>query len=642
MRVSRRALLSGAGATMVGGGLSSPARAAPRVHLRLLETSDLHMFARDWDYYRQRSDPTVGLNHLGLLIEEARASAPNTLLFDNGDILQGNPLGDFVAEKSSRSATWVHPMFRAMNRLSYDVATVGNHEFNYGLGFLEQSLRGAAFPFVCANLARADGSVFLPPYHVIERVVIDEDGVKWPLRVGVIGFTPPQIMIWDKSHLEGKLTCGDIVATARRLLPGLRARCDIIVALSHSGISSGPVRENEENASLHLASLGEIDAVFTGHSHRVFPGPDYSGRGDIDAEKGTLSGVPAVMPGFWGSHLGVIDLALARDGERWRIANFTTEARPIYRREGSRNVSLIGRDARIDESVEPEHDDAKKWVSEPIGQFVAPVHSYFVFAGYDPATAVVNEAQIVYARDLLAATRHAGLPILSAAAPFKAGYTPDWFIDIAAGAVARRDVADLYMYPNTIAAVRVSGAALVEWLEFAARVFNRVDAGVIGPQPLVSRGTPSYNFDVIAGLTYAIDLSQPARHDFNGGVVNPAARRIVDLRYEGEPIDLAREFVVVTNNYRADGGGNFPGLGGASIILRAPDLNRDAVLRLVASRMRLEAPTQSPWRFAQLGARATVWFDSGLSARAHVADVPGLRIAGDGVPGYARFEMDLG
>ena len=641
MRVSRRALLSGAGVLAIGGGLSSPARAAPRVHLRLLETSDLHMFARDWDYYRQRSDPTVGLDHLGLLIEDARATAPNALLFDNGDILQGNPLGDFVAEKSPRAGSWVHPMFRAMNRLGYDAATVGNHEFNYGLEFLEQSLRGAVFPFVCANVSRADGGVFLPPWRVIERVVVDEDGAKWPLRVGVIGFTPPQIMIWDKSHLEGKLACEDILASARRSLADLRDHCDIVVALSHSGIADGPARENEENASLHLAALGGIDAIFTGHSHRVFPGPDYAGRGNIDAEKGALAGVPAVMPGFWGSHLGVIDLALARDGDRWHVVNFTTEARPIYRREGSRNISLVGCDARIDEAIEPEHDDANKWVSEPIGAFSTPVHSYFVFVGHDPATALVNEAQIVYARKLLAETPHAELPILSAAAPFKAGYTPDWFIYIPAGPVARREVADIYMYPNTISAVRVNGALIEEWLEFAARVFNHVDIGASGPQALVDRRVPSYNFDVIAGLTYEIDLSQPARHDLTGKVVNPSARRVVDLRHDGKPIDREREFVVVTNNYRADGGGNFPGLTGASTVLRAPDLNRDAVMRLIGSRPIVQPLQESPWRFATLGQDLTVWFDSGMAARAHVGDVPGLRVAGDGVAGYARFEFKL-
>ena len=641
MRISRRTLLTGAGALTVGGGLSAPARAAARVHLRLLETSDLHMFARDWDYYRQRNDPTVGLDHLGMRIGEARAAAPNSLLFDNGDILQGNPLGDFVAEKADRGGAWVHPMFRAMNLLSYDAATVGNHEFNYGLAFLEESLRGAAFPFVCANVARADGAAFLPPFRVLERVVVDEDGVKWPLRVGVIGFTPPQIMIWDKSSLEGRLTCEDILASARRLLPTLRARCDIIVALSHSGISNATVRENEENASLHLAALGEIDAVFTGHSHRVFPGPDYAGRSDIDADKGALAGVPAVMPGFWGSHLGVIDLALARDGERWRVVNFATEARPIYRREGSRNISLIGRDARVDEAIEPEHGDANKWVSEPIGAFASPVHSYFVFVGRDPATALVNEAQIAYARDLLAATPHAGLPILSAAAPFKAGYTPDWFIDIPAGAVARRDVADLYMYPNTIAAVRINGAALVEWLEFATLVFSRVDTSVVGPQPLIDRRAPSYNFDVIAGLTYGIDLSRPTRYDSSGKLVNPTARRIVDARHDGAPIDPARDFIVVTNNYRADGGGNFPGLTGATTVLRAPDLNRDALLRLVGSRPLVQPSFESPWRFAPLGRRATVWFDSGLPGRALVAEVPGLRVVGNGEAGYARFEIEL-
>ena len=634
MRMSRRVLLAGAGALSTGAVFATPARAAPRIHLRLLETSDLHMFAADWDYFKQKHDPTVGLDRLASLIEAARGEAPNSLLFDNGDIIQGNPLGDFVAEHAEVVQTAVHPMFRAMNLLGYDAATVGNHEFNYSLAFLEAALKGANFPFVCANIARVGGEMFLSPFRILERTLRDEDGAAHKLRIGVVGFTPPQIMTWDKSHLEGRITCDDILAVARRVIPALRAQCDLVIALSHSGISGGAPAAFEENASLHLAQIPGIDAIFTGHSHRVFPGPDYANREGIDAERGTLAGIPAVMPGFWGSHLGVIDLALARDGERWTIANFTTQARSTYRREGARVIPLVEASPRIDAAIEPEHAATAQWIAEPVGRFAEPVHSYFVFAGLDPASALVNAAQTAYVRSLLAGSPHEGLPILSAAAPFKAGYTPDAYIDIAAGPVARRDIADLYTYPNTVSAVRVTGAIVREWLEFSARIFNRLDPAQAAPQPLVDRQVPS--------LTYRIDPGQATRHDRSGRVITPTAQRIVDLRFEGQPLDDVREFVVVTNNYRSDGGGSFPGLDGSRTILRAPDTNRDVVLKFVQAGQPGDILFRSPWTFAALGAPRTVWFDSAMAAGAHLGDVPGLRAAGAGAAGYARFEFDIG
>lgn len=639
MSVSRRELLAGAGAIAVGAGLSRSARAAPRLHLRLLETSDLHMFVLDWDYYREKPDLTVGLNRIASLIERARAEAPNALLFDNGDLIQGSPLGDYLAREGSLANGRVHPVFAVMNSLRYDAATLGNHEFNFGLNFLERALAGAAFPYVSANIERADGREFAPPFRILERRLVDEDGVAHSLRIGVIGFAPPQIMMWDKSHVEGRLQCGDIVAAARRHVPALRETCDVLVALCHAGINIRPATENEENAALQLAAVPGVDAVMMGHSHRVFPGPDYAGLAGVDAERGALAGVPAVMPGFWGSHLGVIDLSLARDGARWIVDRFASEARPIYKREASRVTPLVTADPAVEKIVAVEHEAAKAWVDQPIGRLQAPLHSFFVWIGVDPVAALVNAAQLAYARPLLAATPYAALPLLSAAAPFRAGYTPDAYIDLAPGPIALRDVADIYPFPNTLVAVRVTGAGLREWLEHAARIFRQIDVASQEPQSLIDRRTPSYNFDVIAGVTYKIDVSRPARYDGNGKLVEADASRIIDLRYAGRAIDPAQEFVVVTNSYRADGGGKFPGLDGRNIVLRAPDSNREAIARFL--RDGEAVTTERPWLFAPLGRRVTIAFDSAPAAASRIADAPGLRATGQESAGYLRFEYDL-
>ncbi|MBG0812474.1 bifunctional 2',3'-cyclic-nucleotide 2'-phosphodiesterase/3'-nucleotidase [Methylosinus sp. H3A] len=634
MPITRRELLAGGAALTAN--FPTIARAATRVQLRLLETSDLHMFVLDWDYYHARPDPTVGLNKIASLVAEARAQTQDALLFDNGDLLQGSPLGDYVARLGGLGPG-AHPVFRAMNHMRYDVATPGNHEFNFGLDFLERALSGAAFPYVGANIERADGSAFLPPFRILTRRLMDDGGVSRELRIGVIGFAPPQIMIWDKAHLEGRLRCGDMVAAARRHVPILRAQCDILVALCHSGIDARAAA-GAENACLQIAAIPGVDAIMMGHAHRVFPGPDYTGVEGVDAERGTLAGVPAVMPGFWGSHLGVIDLTLARDGDRWTVDRFRTEARPIYQRETGKVIALADADPTIATIVAAEHDATRRWVDEPIGEIATPLFSYFVWIGIDPVGALVNAAQLAYVRPLLEGTPHAGLPLLSAIAPFRAGYTPDSYIDLGPGPVALRDVADIYPYPNALVAVRVTGAALREWLECAARVFRRVDRDATGPQLLIDRRTPSYHFDVIAGLQYRIDLSAPARYDASGNL-RPDAARIVDLRYGGSAVDPAQEFIVVTNNYRADGGGKFPGLDGRSVVLRAPDSNRDAVERFL--RRGGAIPDARPWSFAPLGRRVTIAFDSAPAAVRRLAETPGLRATTREDAGYLRYEYDL-
>jgi len=632
----RGVILSSLAASMI----ARPAAASGRVRLRLLETSDLHMFARDFDYYRDRLDETVGLSKVASLIGIARKEAGNSLLFDNGDIIQGNPLGDYVARPHGLPPGAVHPFFRAMNTLRYDAATVGNHEFNYGLPFLERSLRGAAFPFVCANIRRASGASFLPPTLILNRTVHADDGTTHSLRIGVIGFVTPQIMVWDKTHLEGRITTEDIVAAAMRHLPALRARCDIVVALSHSGISAAPPMGGDENASLYLAKVPGIDAIFTGHSHRVFPGPDYADRDGADSERGTLHGIPAVMPGYWGSHLGMIDLVLEQQGRRWGVVDFAVQNRPIYRRDATTVVSLAGSDASIEAAVAPEHEATRAQMARPVGRLTHRLSSYFALTGDDSGVNLINAAQLAYAKQLFAGTGPGALPLLSAAAPFKAGgLAPDYYLDMPAGPVAYRDVADIYPYPNTLAAVRIDGATVREWLERAAGVFRQIDPSASGPQELIDRKVPSYNFDVLSGITWRIDLRQPARYDGAGKVVQPDAHRIVDLEWDGRPIDPDRMFVVITNNYRADGGGGFPGLLPENVVLRAPDTNRDILIRYISERPDTEVTGRPSWGFVPTGGSVTATFDCSPAARALLADRPGIEWIGAGDKGWDRFGL---
>ena len=292
------------------------------LRLRLIGTSDLHANIFAYDYYRDRPDDRVGLGKTASLIAAARAEVKNAILLDNGDIIQGTPLGDYVALAKGLKTGDVHPMIAAMNVLGYAACTLGNHEFNYGLDFLDIALAGANFPAVCCNIFKPDGSFYVQPWLVLDAPLRDEAGGEQKLRIGVIGFTPPQIMQWDQSHLAGRVDDD-------RASPKLRAsmcrncapRVDLVVALCHSGISrKAPPQPGEENAALALSRVPGIDAMFLGHQHLLLPGGDFAGIDGVDVARGALYGVPAFMPGFWGSHLGVIDLELERADPSWRVA----------------------------------------------------------------------------------------------------------------------------------------------------------------------------------------------------------------------------------------------------------------------------------------------------------------------------------
>ena len=420
---------------------------------------------------------------------------------------------------------------------------------------------------------------------------------------------------------------------------------DIIIALSHSGIDGKGPSERMENASLYLAGVEGVDAVFTGHQHLVFPGPkSWDGIPGADAVRGALQGKPAVMAGFWGSHLGLIDLLLEKDGRGWRIVDFTSEARPIYHRDADRKVIAdVSDDADVIAAALPEHEATLAYVRRPVGKTSAPLYSYFALVADDPSIQIVANAQIWYVQQMLKDGPYADLPVLSAAAPFKAGGRggADYYTEVPAGDIAIKNVADLYLYPNTVQAVLITGAEVKDWLEMSAGIFNQVKPGS-ADTALINTGFPSYNYDVIDGVTYQIDLSQPARFDGDGQIAHPQSNRIINLRFGGQPIDPAQKFVVATNNYRASGGGKFPGLTPDKIILVAPDTNRDVIVRYILDQGMINPSADGNWSFApQPGSSAL--FETGPRAHEFASALKGVRVeaAGEAPEGFARFRLLL-
>ncbi len=651
--MSRRSFLatSAAGATLTMLHPFSAHASEGQAHLRIMETTDLHVHVFPYDYYSDRPVDTVGLARTAAHIGDIRAEATNSVLLDNGDFLQGNPMGDYIAYERGMREGDTHPIIAAMNTLGFDASTLGNHEFNYGLDFLMKSLAGAGFPIISANVVKEAGgtptgdTTLVRPYVILDRTVTDGAGAEHPIRIGIIGFVPPQIMQWDARHLVGNVTARDIVETARAWVPQIKEEgADIIIALSHSGIGAADHTEGMENASIPLGTVDGLDAVLTGHSHLVFPGPAYAETPGVDNDNATIHGKPAVMAGFWGSHLGLIDLMLERDGNAWRVLTHSVETRPISRRNEDRSITaLVESDPEVLASVQTDHDETLAYIRRAVGKTAAPLHSYFALVADDPSVQIVSQAQKWYVAQMLEGTEYAGLPILSAAAPFKAGGRggPEYFTDVPVGDVAIKNVADLYLYPNTVRAVKVTGAEVRDWLERSAGMFNQIEPGK-ADQVLLNPDFPSYNFDVIDGVTYQIDLSQPSKFTSKGEALNPDANRIVNLMYDGQPVTDDMEFVIATNNYRASGGGSFPGAKGDTIILEAPDTNRDVIVRYIVEQGTIDPKADANWSFAPLPG-TSVLFDTGPAATAYADSVPGVTIepAGDGPDGFARFRIGL-
>ncbi len=606
-----------------------------RLDLRILATTDLHM-----NLFAEAEPPDAPLSAPGLaraatLIERCRQGAQNTLLFDNGDFLHGTALADYLAEIGSRQEVLDHPMITAMNRLRYDAVTLGNHDFAYGSAFLRKILRGAQFPVISSNL-HMDRAAPIRSHLLMERQMTDRQGKSHPVRIGVIGVLPPQTTQWDRA-LQRVMRVSDMAEAVRTSSTALRAGgAALIVLLAHSGIAEADYHFGMENGATALAAGCDVDLVIAGHTHLVFPGPAFAALPGVDTAQGRLGGKPAVMAGFWGSHLGQIDLELAPCPNRgWRIAQAATGALPAAPHPPHNEIAAI---ARPNLARTRQHFDRK------LAQSSTPLHSHFAHLGLDGGQKLIAMAQRWYAKSALRGTRWQGLPILATTNPSRAGGRsgPNHYADIPAGALHLRDLTTLYPYPNRVTALEVGMSDLSDWLERSASTYHQITPGLPG-QPLIDPDFPSYNFDVIDGLTWQIDLSQPARYAANGRLSDPKAQRISQLARHGIPLGPHDRFVLVTNSYRHAANGLFSGATeGKRILLDAGKRNRDLLRRYVTLCRKLAPEPASGFRFAALPDCQPI-FETTPRARAHLAEIAHFAPEDLGISsqGFLRLRLHL-
>ncbi|EHZ2724263.1 TPA: 2',3'-cyclic-nucleotide 2'-phosphodiesterase [Vibrio parahaemolyticus] len=627
---------------------------ADTIKLRIIETTDIHTNVMDYDYYKDQPSQQIGLSRAATLVKQAKSEVENSVLVDNGDLIQGSPMGDYMAAKGIQAGE-VHPVYKAMNQLHYDVGNIGNHEFNYGLDFLQKTLAGANFPYINANVFdKKTGEHYFQPYLIKTHSFKDTDGEVHQLKVGYIGFVPPQIMVWDKKNLEGNVVAKDIKETAEKLIPQMKKEgADIIVAIPHSGVSTDPYKLGAENSVYYLTQVKGIDAIAFGHSHAVFPGKGFENLQGVDNNKGTINGVTAVMPGRWGSHVGVMDLVIEQKDGQWQVVEGQSEARPIF--DKATKKSLAEADQGIIKALEDDHKGTREFVNQPIGKANDVMYSFLALVQDDPTIQIVNLAQKDYVERFIQGDPDlADIPVLSAAAPFKVGGRkddPNGFTEVESGQLTFRNAADLYLYPNTLVAMKVKGKEVHEWLECSAGQFKHIDGNTTQPQSLIDWDNfRTYNFDVIDGVEYQIDITQPPKYDASCKVINPNSQRIVNLTFNGKPVDPKQDFIIATNNYRAYSN-TFPGTGPDFIAFDSPDENRSVVAAYI-SRVSEEKGEVTPsadnnWSFAPIKSdkKLDIRFETSPSEKASKfiqdkGQYPMKRVTTDEV-GFAIYQIDL-
>lgn len=608
-----------------------------KLTISVLATTDLHACLVSYDYFADQEVGSGSLAKAASLIKSIRSELRNTILLDNGDFLQGTPLSDIHVPPGQVAE---HPVVAAMNHLGYDAAAIGNHEFNLEARDLSRILQGARFPLLCANLdvAQEGGGPYAGLWNkstLLKVTALDDLSRAVDLNIGVFGVLPPQVVLWDALRIGSLLRATDIVEASRAAAADLRRQgADLVIALAHTGITDRRYQSGMENGAQDVAKLGDVDAIIAGHVHRVFPGPGFEGCGVTDIDDGTVQGKPCVMPGAGASHLGRMDLQLERNGGDWSVVGHSSQVLP---------TADLAADPEIIYLLAPAHQRTLAEMRKEIGHLDEPVHSYFAMVQDDRSVRLVAEAKLAEVRKAVLGSPHEGLPIVASVAPMKCGGRSGGrhFTDVRAGPIAARAVADLQFYANRLSVLQMTGGEILEWLEMSASLYNRLEPKKSGQQ-LFPNDAPMYNREAVYGIAYEIDLSQPARYNSEGVVINNDARRVNNALFQGAPLDPDQVFLMATNEYRAGGGGRYPGATLDKAVL-LPNLGVRKILRrhLEDGNGRTDWTVPS-WRFRKLpGVRAV--FRTGVGAVGR--DTPNEIVVGDKNESRSDFvecAIDLG
>ena len=467
--------------------------------ISILVTSDVHGYIMPTDFSGD-VDMSLGLGKLATVIDEERKHSP-VLLIENGDFIQGSPLTYY--EQSFKSGI-NNSVVSLANAMKYDVAVFGNHEFNYGLPVLTKVVEESNYPWLAANIKWEDGSYFTKPYMIKEI-----DGV----NIAIVGVTTQFVPVWEEAENIKGLIFEDAFEAAKREVEWLRAnhQIDVMMIAYHGGfesdLSTGEALEtSRENVGYQICKeIDGVDVVITGHQHREI------------AQH--LFGKAVVQPGTKGICLGKIELTIDESGKLEKA-----EPSLMYMNDVPLNET-------IRDLIAPIHNETENWLDQSIGKIEGDMLIENPFAARlngHPYVEFINEIQ-----NMVAGTSISCMAIFS---DHCRGFKPD---------VTMRDIVTNYIYPNTLKVLEVKGKYIIEALEQSATYFKLVDGKPVVSEVFKIPKEQSFNYDLWSGIDYTIDLRQPER------------KRVVEVLFNGEPLQLEETYEVVMNNYRATGAGNF-------------------------------------------------------------------------------------
>lgn len=519
---------------IAAGGRAAPAFAQERVEIKVAATTDVHGRLRAWDYSAGAPDSLRGLARAATIVDSLRRAARGrVILLDAGDLLQGNAI-TYVAGRVDSLAP--SPVIAAMNAMRYDAAAVGNHEYNYGVDHLDRAIAQARFPFLAANARRLDGHA---PYQA--RVMLTRAGI----RIAVIGMTNPGAMVWDRDHLRDRVVIDDIVATLPAQISAARAEgADAVVVVAHAGLGEASSYDTvatgmpSENPMARVArEVAGIDLLVIGHSHR-------------EVADTVIGGVRVIQARNWAGSVAIATLTFERVSSGWRVAESRGE---IVRTRGHAERRDIVR------VVQRAHQRAIGYSATRVGSTGSRWMSDSARLRDTPVIDLIQEVQ-----------RQVSGAELSIASAFslEARFEP--------GAITVEQVLPIYPYENTLRALRLSGAQLRAFLEQSARYWTvaRASDGSLEmrPNPLI----PGYNYDILSGLDYTIDLSRPA------------GSRITRFEKAGRVVADTDTFTVALNSYRASGGGGYDMLRGAPVVYEGTEEIRTLIVEEIQRRGTIE------------------------------------------------------
>ncbi|MEA0564494.1 5'-nucleotidase C-terminal domain-containing protein [Lysinibacillus irui] len=471
------------------------------IHITLLATSDIHGRSMPWDYAVDGPNLTGSLTQLYTIIKDIRHDNPNTILLENGDLIQDNSAELFNDQPQS-------PMMVAVNEMGYEAWTYGNHEFNFGLDVLDKVSSQFNGARLAGNVYKENGERYLPAYTIIER-----EGVK----IGVIGMVTPLITEYEKgtNHLDGLVIKNPIEET-KKAVKELEGKVDVMIGLMHMGLENEngvPGTGVKEMAN----AIPELAAIFAGHNHVLI-------------NKEDVNGVFITEPNKYGTHISRIDLTFTRQGEQLELKEKDASTIPVKKEDGT----FVQSDKELEETLKPYHEfareDANIEVAQLKGTNLVPKNEIkgipTVHIQETPLSDFFHEVMLHYSK-----------------ADVVAHQIDNDKASLDVGPIKKKDIAYNYQFAGgEVSVYEVTGKDLKDYMEWAVGYFNSTRDGDVTISFDKTRRSSKYSTnDYFGNVKYDIDLTEQP------------GNRIKNLRkLDGTPIKMEDNLKLGMNSYRMD------------------------------------------------------------------------------------------